>query len=167
MTPLSSPVFYPFCGCTAFVSAISICAIQGLHTQTLLVDNYVYNRCFDALTPAKTFTHASFTCWNCADTRRGNDPNLPLEVDKAAPPMQSRMAHPTLEDINYVLNRWHYSWNRALEVAVSTQESNGHPDPERVYTPSRSIRAPTDIHLFGFPLRPSAPPRDTVFEAQM
>ena len=84
---------------------------------------------------------------------------MPLEVDKAAPTMQSRMAHPSMVDLNYILDRWTYSWNRTLEMAVNA--SNGHPD--RASTPSRSVRAPSDTHLFGFPLAPSASPRDSTF----
>lgn len=67
------------------------------------------------------------------------------------------MAHPSLEDLNYVLDRWKYSWNHALEVAVN---SNG--DPARSYTPSRSMRAPKDTHLFGFPLAPAAEPKSSI-----
>ena len=94
-----------------------------------------------------------------ADSRNRGDPKLPLEVDKAAPAMQSCMAHPSMVDLNYVLDRWAYSWNRTIEMAVNTK--NG--QPVRASTPSRSIRAPSDTHLFGFPLGPSAPPRDSIF----
>lgn len=67
--------------------------------------------------------------------------------------MANRMCHPSLDDLNYVLNRWQHSWNQALEAAVRAH--NG--ERCRPDTPTQSLRAATESHLFGFPLAPVPP----------
>jgi hypothetical protein len=88
----------------------------------------------------------------CAD-KPHRDLQLPLEVDVSAPRMKNRMCYPSLEDLNYLLNRWKHSWAQVMDAAVRAQ--NG--QVRRPDTPSHSVRVTSDSHLFGYPLAPLPP----------
>lgn len=81
-----------------------------------------------------------------------NEVQLPLDIDESAPPLHGKMAHPSLADVNYMLNRWAHAWDREREAAVRSRVRE--PGEVRPATPSNSLRAPGDAPLFGYPLAP-------------
>lgn len=78
---------------------------------------------------------------------------LPLEVDTTAPPLHGKMAHPSLGDVNYILNRWAHAWDRQRAAAVHARGAAEAPDVRHA-TPSRSLKPLHDVPLYGYPLPP-------------
>lgn len=76
---------------------------------------------------------------------------LPLDIDETAPRMHGKMAHPSLSDVNYMLNRWAHAWDRQREAAVRSRVAAA-PVDTRPGTPSNTLRALGDVPLYGYPL---------------
>lgn len=77
---------------------------------------------------------------------------LPLEVDETAPPLHGKMAHPSLADVNYMLNRWAHAWDRQRDVALRARAAME--TEARPATPFKSLRALEADPLYGYPLAP-------------
>lgn len=75
------------------------------------------------------------------------EPDLPLEVDPEATPMEHKICHPTLADLQYILGRWQHVWERRREDAVATAAGSA-PQPP---TPTHSTRLPEQLDLWGYP----------------
>lgn len=79
-----------------------------------------------------------------------SDVRLPLEIDEAAPQMTGKMAQPSLQDVNYMLNRWAHAWDKQRAAAVQTRAAMD----ARPVTPSKTLRPIGDVPMYGYPLAP-------------
>jgi hypothetical protein len=99
------------------------------------------------------------------------EPNLPLEIDKDAPPSKNKMSRPSLADLGYVLSNWQKTWNMQRDLAwlacATTSERGEVGTPEagdgslgvsmdaRVVERRVMMKPALDTMLYGFPLEQS------------
>lgn len=87
---------------------------------------------------------------------RHSEVQLPLEVDEEAPPLHGKMAHPSLADVNYMLNRWAHAWDRQRDIALRARAAKTTPQEARPATPFKSLRALEPDLLYGYPIAPES-----------